>query len=220
MKFPLALALCAALVSCKSAANYIIPGAGEISIRNIRAEYIAIADEYERLEKYDKAVEYYKKALGDKKTQWQVYYKLGRALAMAKKWGEAESVFREILKRDEGSLNARLSLAYVLAMNGKGEESLALYKALAEEQGPNESVLVNAAALSIEGGDAESAQEFLDALKENFPESVSIDALSKKLSEGADAEGEGAAEEDAGAEGSGGKVQAEGESEAKTESGS
>ncbi|MBR7064995.1 MAG: hypothetical protein IKI31_07615, partial [Treponema sp.] len=71
-------------------------------------------------------------------------------------------------------MNLRLSVAYLKAVSGHIDESLALYKILISENEKDETPLVNYIAILIATGRNELAEENLAVLKEKFPESTHI----------------------------------------------
>jgi tetratricopeptide (TPR) repeat protein len=180
----IAVLLTAALfISCSSAAHFPVPGGSRVLSENVSVEYLAIADAYADLGKYDKAVSYYSLAMKDKKLYWTACYKLGRTYALAKDWDDAEAVYEKLLRRDPDNVNLKLSIAYIKAMSGNFDDALLIYKALREEQPDNEAVLVNYITILLSQGRAELAEEQLGILKDKFPDNTSISDLSKKIND-------------------------------------
>ena len=68
---------------------------------------MSIGDAYLDLKKYDKAIQYYQKAMESKSLYWTAYYKLGRSYALAKKWSEAKNVYYKLLKRDPENVDRK-----------------------------------------------------------------------------------------------------------------
>jgi Putative Zn-dependent protease, contains TPR repeats len=170
-------------ISCSSSTHFPVPGESQIAGDAVYTEYLAIADAYSDLGKYDKAASYYALAMKNKKVYWAAYYKLGRTYALAKKWDDAENIYSKLLKRDPKNVNLRLSLAYIKAMAGKIDDSMMMYKILLEEEPDNEDVLVNYITVLLAQGRAELAESQLAVLKEKFPDNTSISALTKKISD-------------------------------------
>ena len=67
------------ICSCKSTVHLPVPGEVSIKKNNIYSEYMSIGDAYLDLKKYDKAIQYYQKAMESKSLYWTAYYKLGRS---------------------------------------------------------------------------------------------------------------------------------------------
>ncbi|HAH63696.1 MAG TPA: hypothetical protein DCL73_16545 [Treponema sp.] len=177
------LIIAASFFSCSTDSHFPVPGENHVVRENVSTEYLAIADTYADLGKYDKAAEYYLLAMRDKRLYWNAYYKLGRTYALQKDWSSAETVYGRLLRRDPKNVNLRLSLAYIKAMSGSLDDAILIYKSLLEEQPDNEAVLVNYITILLSQGRAELAEEQLAVLKEKFPDSKSISDLSKKIND-------------------------------------
>jgi tetratricopeptide (TPR) repeat protein len=173
----------ASFFSCSTNMPLSIPGENQVVGENINREYLAIADAYADLEKYDKAAEYYLFAMKDKKLYWTAYYKLGRMYALAKDWNNAANIYDRLLRRDPENVNLQLSLAYVKAMSGDLDTSIIIYKSLIEKEPDNEEILVNYIAVLLSQGRAELAENQLQELKKKFPDNKSISDLNKKIND-------------------------------------
>ena len=171
------------IVSCKTGAHFPIPGEGAVTRSSLAAEYMAIADAYAELEKYDKAAPYYKRAMQDESLYWTAIYKLGRMYALSKNWPEAEKIYKRLLERDAQNVSVRMSLAYIQAMSGDLAGAKAAYKTLVDENPQNETVLVNFIAVLLSQKDTAGAEESIALLKERFPESASLADYEKRLSD-------------------------------------
>lgn len=169
------------LSSCRSAMNYTVPGVRTITLKNIYTEYMLIGDEYVKLEKYDKAIEYYRQALGNKEVHWTAYYKMGRAYALAAKWPEAEEVYEKLLERDSDNTDLIRSMAYIKGMNGQLNEAMDMYNGLLDKNPDDETTIVNVATVMLAQKQNDTARVYIDMLKEKFPESKSLDTLGKAL---------------------------------------
>ena len=171
------------IVSCKTGAHFPIPGEGAVTRSSLAAEYMAIADAYAELEKYDKAAPYYKRAMQDESLYWTAIYKLGRMYALAKNWTEAEKIYKRLLERDAQNVSIRMSLAYIQAMSGDFAGAKAAYKTLVDANPQNETVLVNFIAVLLSQKDTAGAEEAIALLKERFPESASLADYEKRLTD-------------------------------------
>lgn len=177
----LAMGMLLMLASCRTAMDNAVPGVRRITIKDVYAEYMLIGDEYVKLQKYDKAIEYYTKTLGDKELYWSAYYKLGRAYALASEWEEAEVVYERLLARDSKNTDLLRSMAYIKGMNGQTGEAMAIYNALLEERDEDETTIVNIATLMLSTLQIDTARIYIDMLKEKFPESKMLDTLGKEM---------------------------------------
>ena len=169
------------IFSCKSSAHFPIPGEKKVTQAALHAEYLSLADAYAELEKYDKAIQYYKLAMHDKNLYWNALYKLGRAYALSKNWGDAKDAYEKLLKRDPQNMSLKLSLAYIQAMSGDLEKAKSAYESLIREQQENETPLVNYIVILLAQEEIDAAAAQLTLLKERFPENASISEFEKRI---------------------------------------
>lgn len=174
--------------ACRTSAHFPVPGESDTVKNNLSAEYLVIGDEYFSLTKYDKAEEYYKRAMKNKKLYRTAYYKLGRTYAMSKKWSDARKIYLTLLKRDPDNLNIRLSLAYITAMDGKLSEAEAVYDYLWKENPDNPDIIVNYINVLLAQKKTDAAAERLNELKEKFKDNNNIQTFEKKIEELTEAE--------------------------------
>lgn len=160
-----------------------IPGETEVKKNNIYVEYMNIADAYNDLEKYDKAILYYNYAMKNKSLRWSAYYKLGRAYAMNKDWSNAQNVYEHLLKRDSENTSLKMSLAYIYAMSGNLDDSGELYRTLYSENPDNSDILVNYINVLFAQENYGQVRAKLAELKEKFKDNASISSFEKKLEE-------------------------------------
>lgn len=150
------------------------------AIQNIYIEYQNIADTFVTQEKYDKAINYYKLALENKDTYWNVYYKLAKTYVLQKSWADAEPMFKTLLKRDPSNSNIKISLAYVYSLNGSLEEAKEIYKELIEIYPEVKDYLENYISILIVEEKFEDMIISFDLLKEKFPDSDKISIFDKE----------------------------------------
>ena len=174
--------------ACRTSAHFPVPGEFDTVKNKLSAEYLTIGDEYFSLTKYDKAEEYYKQAMKNKKLYRTAYYKLGRTYAMSKKWSDARKIYLTLLKRDPDNLNIRLSLAYITAMDGKLSAAEAVYNYLWKENPDNPDIIVNYINVLLAQKKTDAAAERLNELKEKFKDNSNIQTFEKKIEELTEAE--------------------------------
>lgn len=169
-------------VSC---ASFRVPVPGETAVRknNIFVEYMNIADSYNDLGKYDKAITYYKMAKSNRKLKWTANYKLARAYAMNKNWEEAQKLYLELYRRDPENISIQMSIAYIYAMNGKLPSAETIYSSLVKNNPENADVLVNYINVLFAMERYEEAEANLSVLKEKFQDNTNISSFEKKLEE-------------------------------------
>ena len=174
---------CICLISCKSTVHLPIPGESTIKQNNIYSEYMSIGDAYLDLEKFDKAITYYQKAMVNKNLYWTAYYKLGRSYALSKKWKDAKKVYFDLLKRDPENISVRMSLAYITAMEGDLDSAEEIYKSLWNNNSDNSEILVNYINVLIANNNVSEAKNLIKTLKEKFQENKNIESFEKKIEE-------------------------------------
>ncbi len=163
-------------ISCSSnKIAFPIPGERNAAITNIYAEYLNIADIYFELEKFDKAESYYKAAMGNRDIYWNAYYKLAKCYAYQSKWGDAQTAYETMLKRDPANTSIKSSIAYIYSMNGNTDKAIDLYQELLQESPDQVEILENYICLLLAVEKKEEAQSQVELLKEKFPESKRIE---------------------------------------------
>lgn len=169
------------IISCNTTGKLTLFGSEKQVIDNLYIEYMNIGDVYYSLEKYDKAIEYYKKASENDDLYWSCFYKLAKTYALSSNWAEASVSFEKLLERDPENSNLKASLAYIKALNGQVEEAKKIYEELIEQFPENQLFLENyIAILFLEKNIAEIAVP-LSVLKDLFPESANITKIENQL---------------------------------------
>ncbi len=116
------------LFSCSS-----LPNEQNLRLENECAENAAVADAFFERGIYDKAAEYYQKALKSKNYADVVSYKLACSYALSGKYSDALPIFDTLLKKNESNRSVKEALAYTTLMNGNLEEGCKLYEELAAD---------------------------------------------------------------------------------------
>ncbi len=168
-----------------SCASFRVPVPGETVAKknNIFAEYMNIADAYNDLGKYDKAITYYNLAKANKTLRWSANYKLAHTYAMNKNWEEAQKLYLELYKRDPENSSIQMSVAYIYAMNGKLSSAENIYVSLVEKNPENADILVNYINVLFAMEKYSEVEKNLAVLKEKFKDNTNISLFEKKLEE-------------------------------------
>ena len=168
-----------------SCASFRVPVPGETVAKknNIYAEYMNIADAYNDLGKYDKAITYYNLAKANKTLRWSANYKLAHTYAMNKNWEQAQKLYLELYKRDPENSSIQMSIAYIYAMNGKLSSAENIYAALVEKNPENADILVNYINVLFAMEKYDEVEKNLAVLKEKFKDNTNISPFEKKLEE-------------------------------------
>ena len=125
---------------------------------------IALGRTYEAAGEPAAALPHYESAvkLRPKRAAFQV--DLGFCLAKLRKWKESEKALRTALKLEEGNLEARLHLGWVLNHEGDLAGALAEYVAILKVRPDDERALFNAGDISVLLGKSKEADRFLGRL--------------------------------------------------------
>lgn len=169
--------------SCNTSAHFPVPGESEVKKNNMYVEYLNIANTYMELEKFDKAIEFYSKAVKYRPLYWTCMYKLGRAQALSKNYKEARKIYNKLLKRDRNNVDLQISLAYLYAMEGKISSSIAIYEYLCSNNPGNADILVNFINVLISDNQIDYAGLKFEDLKNTFPDNENIESFQKKFDE-------------------------------------
>lgn len=145
-----------------------------MALDNLYGEYMNIADTYYSLEKYDKAMEYYKLAMQDSKLYWAAYYKTAKVYAVQSNWDAALPMYRRLLRREKDNDSIKSSIAYIYAMTGALKKAERAYKELVFLQPDNKEYLENLIAVYFAREHYEEGRAGLDILIEKFPDSENI----------------------------------------------
>lgn len=158
-----------------------IPGKHSAEIRKLDNEYIAIADEYLKMEKYDKAIEYYKLGLKSKENYWSVYYKLAKTYVYKADWEQALPMYETLLQRDNENNSLKVSIAYIYAMSGNVDKAIEIYEVLIKENPENEEYLQNVTIIFLQKKDLEASQKYFEKLKISFPDNTNLTKIEEEI---------------------------------------
>ena len=167
--------------SC-STVDKIIPGKDEAVDKSVTAEYLKIAEAYEKLKDYPKAIYYYEEAMNSKagcELGDSVYYNIGRCYALAKDWNHAAEIYKNLLAKDPENTNLKSSLAYISAMKGDLKAAEEQYSSLIEENPTDSSLQKNYISVLLADGKKELAVKQFAVYKERFPDDKAILEIEK-----------------------------------------
>ena len=167
------------LASCSLIACSMLPQAKA-------AEYYELAEGYADLSKYDKAINYYKKAGQRKEYVNASNYGLARMYAFSAKWDEASKLFSDLYKQDPESTMIASAYAYSLASSGQYDKALSLYDSLYQKNNDDPVLARNYAEMLFISKKYEETLAQITLMKEKFPDTDAlkgIDALEKKVND-------------------------------------
>lgn len=173
---------CFVFFSCSTSIP-LVPGSAKKNRDALFQEYLSLGDEYASLEKYEKAVSFYEKALPSKTFYWTALYKLARTNALSKNWKKAKKYYTALLTRDSENVNLKTSLAYIEAMSGNFESAKKIYETLVSDETAPESIYTNYESVLLSMKKIDDAETLLSRIKEKFPASDKISDFEKKLTE-------------------------------------
>ncbi len=144
---------------------------GGITRQTIASEYYAIAEAYSDLEKYDKAIPYYKEAAKEKEYRNAARYGLGRMYGLTGEWETARDIFESLLKKDPNNELLETAYSFSLVSSGKADEAVPLYRTIMELH-PDDPVLArNFAEVQILAGEYDAALATIAEAREKFSDS-------------------------------------------------
>lgn len=167
--------------SC-STVDKLIPGQEEAQEKSIAAEYLRIAETYEKLKDYPKAISYYEAAMKSKAGKElgdSAYYNMGRCYALSKDWTHAEEIYRTLLEKDPDNTNLMSSLAYITAMKGDFKAAEELYSSLVEKNPNDSSLLKNLISVLLADGKKDEAEKNFAVFRGKFPDDAAVPEIEK-----------------------------------------
>ncbi len=147
----------------------------------LKQEYIALADAYFKLEKYDESLDILFKAETIGINNNGLHYKIARTAAFAKEWTVSLTYYNTILLEDPQNLMVKKSLAWVFAQSGDLEQSKKLYSDLYTEYSFDKEINKNYILVLIALEEIERAQFILDDYITLYPDD-DVELLQEKIS--------------------------------------
>lgn len=95
---------------------------------DLSGEYFGIAESYADLKKYDKAVEYYKKAEKSDAYKNATQYNLAQLYALQNDWDNCLAYIEPIYKKAQTNIKIASAYAYALACAGKDKKAISIYE--------------------------------------------------------------------------------------------
>ena len=169
-----------AAVSCRSGVIE-MPWEKGTTVNNLYSEYFNVAQAYEDLKNYSKAIEYYEKSMANPDLNRTAYYKMGRCHALNKNYSKAREIYMNLLSLDSENTSLSISLAYLEAMSGNLEEAEKIYAKVIQTNSSDVSIIKNYMSVLIAQEKNEAAYSTFLEYKENFPEDGSISDFENKL---------------------------------------
>lgn len=152
-------------------------------MKEVYSGYYTIAEEYFKMEKYAKAIEFYEKCLkdDDELTLRNVKYKLAQSYLKTSKWEQAKEIYEELLQVDSENTNIKTLLAYSYMKLENFDKAEEIYLNLINSQSLNQSSYKNLILLYIIKNDFEKAEQEITSYKEKFPLDDTISTIETEL---------------------------------------
>lgn len=146
--------------------------------------YFEIAQAYTDVSKYDKAAEFYLKAMKDPAHKNASEYNLARVYGLQGDWAKARPILERQYQEAPGNLLILKAYAYSLAATGDDERACAMYKKLADEDTENPDAAINYARILVLAKRYDEADALITELKERFVETAEkkqLDEIEEKI---------------------------------------
>lgn len=169
------------LFACSSQTGLSVVGEKDRIYSNLLSEYYLIGEAYLENKKYQKAIEYYTKALAHPELVESARYKIAYTYALSENWEKARVGYEELLAKDPNNSELEKSLAYIYARQGDLAHASSLYRKLVENNPYDQSQLENFITVLIAGNYLEEAELALHQLKTDFPDNTVAQKFEEKL---------------------------------------
>ena len=147
-------------------------------------EYFEIAQAYAEVSKYDKAVEFYRKAAKDSAHKNAAEYNLARVYGLQGYWSKAKPIFERQYKDAPGNILILKAYAYSLAATGEHARACEMYKTVYDNDTEDPEAALNYARILVLTKRYEDALTFIEELKTRFTETAEkkvLDELEEKI---------------------------------------
>jgi tetratricopeptide (TPR) repeat protein len=145
-----------------------------VSRKDLAQEYYNLANAYFELEEFDKASEYYRRALQYDPSLVQGSYNLARLYIQDGRYDDAVGLLESLLERDTENLMVRETLGYALYRAGRTEAAVAVFEDLAERSPLNVRVLYNLGLVRYEAEDYSGAAGPLEEATRIAPDDLDV----------------------------------------------
>ncbi len=135
---------------------------------DLSGEYFSIAESYTELKKYDKAIDYYKKAEKSELYKNAVHYNLAYVYALQNDWENCLKYLQPMYRRVPDNIKISAAYAYALASSGKEKEAAEIYKTIYERQPETPEYFFNYVRILIAGKNYTEALKLLEETDEKF----------------------------------------------------
>ncbi|MEL3912272.1 tetratricopeptide repeat protein [Treponema pedis] len=135
---------------------------------NLYGEYFSIAEGYTELKKYDKAIDYYKKAEKSKQYRNAVKYNLAQIYALQKDWENCLKYLEPMYNQVPDNIKISTAYAYALASAGKETKAIEIYKKIISKENETPEYFFNYVRILVTAKKYEESLKLLEESKEKF----------------------------------------------------
>ena len=144
------------------------------AVGDLKIEFYNLAGAYYELGQYDRAAEFYNRALAIDPNLLDASYNLARTHIETGRYQAAEEILQELLRRDADNLRFQETLAYSRYRRGDDYQALQLYYALFEQSPFRLNVVYNIALIHQERAEGVLALRFMERAIELAPDDQEI----------------------------------------------
>ncbi len=150
--------------------------------KNLDAQLKA-GEMYSKIQRFDKALEYYEKAQQIKPDDAKLNMKLGNAYFDTKKYLQAAEFYTKVLKVDPKNISARtdLGLTFFLRDPSDNDRAIAEYRKSLAINPNHELTLQNLSVVLKEKEDQEELEKTLERLKKVNPQNIVLEKLNASV---------------------------------------
>lgn len=141
---------------------------------DLAEEYYNLGNAYFRLERYDEASDYYRRALTLSPTLERANYNLARSLIAAGNLSDAISLLEELRASDQESVRLTEALAYAELQAGNQDRAIALYEEVLELSPYRVNALYNLGVLARRAGNHQRAADLLARAGDAAPADLDV----------------------------------------------
>ncbi len=135
---------------------------------DLSGEYFSIAQSYSELKKYDKAIDYYKKAEKSEEYKNAVQYNLAQVYALQNDWENCLIYLEPLYNQVPDNIKIAGAYSYALASAGKGKAASEIYKKIYLQSPETPEYFFNYIRILIVTKEYDEALKLLEAAKEQF----------------------------------------------------
>lgn len=145
---------------------------------------IKAGDMYAKIQRFDKAIEYYEKANKIKPEDYDSIVKIGNSYFDAQEYEKAEKWYSQALEKNPKDINVRtdLGITFVERQNPDLDRAIKEFQTSLQENPRHEPSLYNLAIANFKKGDTEETKKILAEMRQINPQSKLTEKLNQIIS--------------------------------------